>query len=416
MLTRPKFGRNAHTDCRQLADYPIGSQIALGMVREINDLAQAMIRFGNMSAGFFSVVLAAVSLQGGAQAAQRADRVFTVANFPVEADAANAVLAKRKAVADGRRAAFRSLLKRLVPVTSYARLKAVKVIDPRSFDAGIAVKSEQNSGTRYVANLDFAFSPRVVRETLRKYAIPHVEKQAPRTTLVAVYSPPAAGTAGITRDMTASEGTYLWTSYWKDQDLRNALTPLTVAKRKPQIRNDAVLSLASGDMKALRIFQTEYRGENVVLAIAEPDPARRRLNVVIAGKDAVGSFALKRRYRYEPEDFAYALDLASVISFGIIEGRWKASQSQANARTAGYSGAPLQDVQLWVAFADLGQWRSRQKMISELPGVENFSTGGLSARGASVTLKFPGGGEQLRAALAAKGLQLEPYQGQWLMR
>ena len=416
MLTRPKFGRNAYFDCGQLTDYPIGSQIALGMVREINGLAQAMIRLGNISAGFCSFVLAAVSLQGGAQAAQKPDRVFTVANFPVEADAANAVLAKRKAVTDGRRAAFRSLLKRLVPVTSYARLKAVKALDPNSFDAGIAVTSEQNSGTRYVANLDFAFSPRIVRETLRKYAIPHVEKQAPRTTLVAMYSPPAAGTAVITRDMTASEGTYLWISYWKDQDLRNALTPLTVTKRKPQIRNDVVLSLASGNMKALRTFQTEYRGENVVLAIAEPDLTRRRLNVVIAGKDAVGSFALKRRYRYEPEDFAYALDLASVISFGIIEGRWKASQSQANARTAGYSGAPLQDVQLWVAFADLGQWRSRQKMISELPGIENFSTGGLSARGASVTLKFPGGGEQLSAALASKGLRLEPYQGQWLMR
>ncbi|MEM9354756.1 MAG: DUF2066 domain-containing protein [Pseudomonadota bacterium] len=366
-------------------------------------------------AAVVALLLASVATTS-AVTAQKADRIFTIANFPVEADAANAVLAKRKAVTEGRQAAFRSLLKRLVPVTSYAQLKAVKGLDPRSFDAGIAVKSEQNSGTRYVASLDFAFSPSVVRNTLRKYSIPHVEKQAAPTTLVVVYSPPAAGSAGITNDMTASEGTYLWTSYWKDQDLSNALTPLKVTKRKAQIRDDVVLSIAGGNMKSLRVLQTEYRDQNVVLAIAEPDPPSRQLNVVMAGKDAVGSFALKRRYRYEAEDFAYALELASVISLGIIEGRWKAVQSASRSATAGYTGAPLQDVQLWVAFADLGQWRSRQKVIAELPGVESFSTGGLSARGASVTLKFPGGGEQLRAALAIKGLQLEPYQGQWLMR
>lgn len=363
------------------------------------------------------VIFAVASASTGtALAASPAERVFTVANFPVEADAANALLAKRRAVTDGRRAAFRSLLKRLVPVTAYARLKSVKSLDPRSFDAGIAVKSEQNSATRYVASLDFAFSPSAIRDTLRKYSIPHVEKQAPSATLVVIYSAPAAGTAGITRDMTASEGTFLWTSYWKDQDLTNALTPLKVSKRRPQIRDDAVLSVASGDMKALRIFQTEYRSDNIILAVAEPDPERRRLNVVVAGKDAVGQFALKRRYRYEPEDFAYALELASVISLGIIEGRWKAVQSQSPSRSAAYSGAPLQDVSLWVTFADLGQWRSRQRLISELPGVTSFSTGGLSARGASVTLKYPGGGEQLRAALAGQGLQLEPYQGQWLLR
>lgn len=385
-------------------------------VRERNLLEQLSLRPGLRLVATMIALLVANGTISLAVAAQKGDRVFTIANFPVEADAANAVLAKRRAVTEGRRAAFRSLLKRLVPVTSYAKLKAVKGLDPRSFDAGIAVKSEQNSGTRYVASLDFTFSPSVVRDTLRKYSIPHVEKQAAPATLVVVYSPPAAGSAGTTRDMTASEGAYLWTSYWKDQDLRNALAPLKVTKRKAQIRDDVMLSLAGGDMKSLRVLQTEYRDQNVVLAIAEPDPPSRRLNVVIAGKDAVGPFALKRRYRYETEDFAYALELASVISLGIIEGRWKAAQSASRAATAGYSGAPLQDVLLWVTFADLGQWRSRQKVIAELPGVESFSTGGLSARGASVTLKYPGGGEQLRAALAGKGLQLEPHQGQWLMR
>ena len=48
--------------------------------------------------------------------AQAAETVFTVGNYPVEARADNAVAAKTQALADGQQAAFRSLLKRLVPV------------------------------------------------------------------------------------------------------------------------------------------------------------------------------------------------------------------------------------------------------------------------------------------------------------
>src|SRR5262249_15930006 len=70
-------------------------------------------------------LLVALVIFGGrvAEAAVPAeDAVFTVCNYPVEARADNAVAAKSKALSDGQQAAFRSLLKRLVPVNSYPRL------------------------------------------------------------------------------------------------------------------------------------------------------------------------------------------------------------------------------------------------------------------------------------------------------
>ena len=39
-----------------------------------------------------------------------AEKVYTIANYPIEATAENAVKAKEKALADGQQAAFRSLL------------------------------------------------------------------------------------------------------------------------------------------------------------------------------------------------------------------------------------------------------------------------------------------------------------------
>ena len=60
-------------------------------------------------------------------AAQASDNVYTVANYPIEAQAENAVAAKEKALADGQQAAFRSLLKRLIPVTAYPAGQAAGV-------------------------------------------------------------------------------------------------------------------------------------------------------------------------------------------------------------------------------------------------------------------------------------------------
>src|SRR5882724_4780838 len=59
----------------------------------------------------------------GCLPAYAVETVFTVGNYPVEARADNAVAAKTQALADGQQAAFRSLLKRLVPVTAYPRIR-----------------------------------------------------------------------------------------------------------------------------------------------------------------------------------------------------------------------------------------------------------------------------------------------------
>ena len=87
------------------------------------------------------------------------DEVYTVGNYPVDARAANAVAAKEKALADGQQAAFRSLLKRVVPVTDHDRLKRLASLKSSDFFEGVSVRSERNSSTRYIASLDFPSAP-----------------------------------------------------------------------------------------------------------------------------------------------------------------------------------------------------------------------------------------------------------------
>ncbi|MHA1180480.1 MAG: DUF2066 domain-containing protein, partial [Alphaproteobacteria bacterium] len=130
-------------------------------------------------------VAAALALAGAASAA-RGEGVYTVGNYPVDARAKNAVAAKKKALAEGQKAAFRSLLKRVVPVTAYDRLKRLSSLNSSRFFEGVSVRSERNSRTRYIASLDFSFRPDSVRYVLRREGIPFVEEQAPELIVIPV--------------------------------------------------------------------------------------------------------------------------------------------------------------------------------------------------------------------------------------
>ncbi|MGI9523036.1 MAG: DUF2066 domain-containing protein [Hyphomicrobiaceae bacterium] len=351
------------------------------------------------------------------QAARAAESIFTIANYPIESKAKNAVAAKRKAIAEGRAAAFRSLLKRIVPVAAYRRVADLKVPNTKSLIAGVSVRSERNSGTRYIATLDYSFSARAVKQLLRRQAIPFVDRAAPATKLVTLFSPAPPGTLGITAQMSPSAGGKLWRKAWADLDLANALAPIKISRKSTALNPNLIRGIIKSDATALEQATSAFGSKRLILAIVQPRPSKNRLRVVVAGRDAVGQFALSRNYLLDSQDFLYSLELAAVITLGVLEGRWKAVNApNAGVGVIGTATAGLQDVQLWVSFQNLAQWNSRQALLSGLPGVEDFVTGGLSARGARVSMRYPGGGQRLRAALASQGLRLDFVNGTWVLQ
>jgi Uncharacterized protein conserved in bacteria (DUF2066) len=344
------------------------------------------------------------------------DKPFTIGNYPVEATAKDAVTAKDRAMADGQQAAFRSLLKRLVPVTDYNRLGRLKTIPAGGLIDGVSVRAERNSATQYIATLDFSFQADAVREHLRREGIPFVDAQAPDVVVVPVYQMPAAGQAAAPAELSQAEGSRLWTEVWKGLDLEHALAPVKLEPLRGNLPADAVRRAKDGDGGALNAFAREYRSDLVLLAVLEPDLTAKRLHVTLAGQDAVGDFILKRTYRFIPQDVAYTAELAAVVALGTLEGRWKAVKL-ANARDG--LGAPaggLQPVQLLVEFRNGREWQDLHRQIAETPGVENFEVGAFSARGADVTLRFPGGGGQLAEALSGQGLEVRNFGGTWQVR
>lgn len=363
--------------------------------------------------------IAALTATAGAAPSQ--DKIFTIGNYPVEARAADAVTAKDKAIADGQQAAFRSLLKRLVPVTAYRRLEALH--DTRAADLidGFAVRSERNSSTEYIASYDFSFQPDGVRRVLDQAGIPYVDRQAEPLALVPVYRAPGTG-AGAQEPFSEARGSDTWMYAWKALDLANTITPVNLKTAKGDARADVINAVASGDFAATRTFANDHQAGTIVLALLEPDPGNRRVRVTLAGQDSVGPFKLVRNYRLEGTDLTYTSELAAVISLAIIEGRWKVTSARGGGGSGATGGGVMaaarvqgDALRIAVEFSGMGEWQVISRQLAQTPDVADLEVEGLSARGARVALKYPGGAERLASALTEYGLTLRSAGGGWVL-
>lgn len=354
---------------------------------------------------------ALISLVPGAalRADAAASKVFTVANYPVEATAKDAVAAKEKAHAEGQQAALGALLKRLVPVTAYNRIDYLKSVRAADLIDGVAVRSESNSSTRYIASLDFSFQADAVRDLLHREGVPFVEEQAPRMVLVPVT---AAGAGEGGARYRAASGS--WTQVWKGLDLENTLTPLRIEPLLPVIHEDTVVAALNGDDSVERVLTGEYKADFVLFAVAEVDTAGATLTVSLAGIDAAGLVSWRRSYRIADGDVGYAMELAAVVTQGVLEGRWKVAKSEEGH--GGGRAARGGDVHMAVEFSSLDEWNDLRRRILDTPGIDDVRIGAVSARSAEVSVRYPGGGDGLASVLSRQGLVLSGGGDYWTLR
>jgi len=354
--------------------------------------------------------------------------VYTVARFPVAAQARDAVAAKRLAMKDGQIRAFRSLLKRIVPVAAYGRLPQLKLNYVQDMIEDFSVRNEQNSRTEYLATLEFKFRQRNIQQLLKSYGLPYVDKQAPRVLVIPYYvaswpdgvvaengevGDSSTGQAGSDERVLKSRRRD-WLRAWRDLDLVNALVPVTLKGMHEKIHPDTIRQLIEGHEQALDIVREEYDKRNILVALAGP-AKDGRMAVRLIGSDAVGSINLARNYRIYDGDFLYTAELASIVGLGVLEGRWKSIKARRIvAATPQWSAQ--QSLAAEVQFSGLHEWQQiRQKLIN-VPGIDELKIGRLSARGADISFSHPGDIENLRSTLLASGLILEEREGQYSLR
>ena len=262
---------------------------------------------------------------------------------------------RSRALADGQQAAFRSLLKRLVPVTAYPapasslhRSRAADLIE------GVKVRSERNSSTDYIASLDFSFQSKAVRDLLRREGIPFIDEQAPARHAHSGLALMPALRRGERRggvDQRLEEA-----SIWS-----NALTPVKLQplqegdrRRTPSMRSPTATAAPCARWR--RTYGSEYRaGRDRASRI----PAGKRLNVTLAGRDAVGAFTLKRAYRLDAATPATPASLrpSSLCASSRAAGR-PSRRAQLRPAAEGGGGGRRRDLLIAVEFRGMSDGRT----------------------------------------------------------
>lgn len=350
----------------------------------------------------FAVLTCILFLFGAPDAG--ATTVYKVDKFSVEAEAKNAVSAKKKAMGQAERGAFELLMRRLVPVTSYANLPKIPHSEIATMIDGLSVRSERNSRTRYLATLDFSFSSEAVQAVMKANNLRFVDEPAEMIEVIPLF---------IKADGQLDTGLSPWRKAWLGVDGLNALTPLKIGQVKPSITVEMARALMSGNQESLTNAQQQYGTPRILFAVAEENLETGELFVTLAGNDATGRLMLNRVYR-TLSDSQYAMAKSAALSLSILEGRWKTTKVRFGA------GADLnaleQEVLITVEFSGFREWQKIRGRLDKIPGVKAMDVGSLSARGAEVTLKYPGGAEGLSRQVATQELTLENVAGAWILR
>ncbi len=355
-----------------------------------------------------SFILAAFFTQG---ALAKNDVVYTVAKFKVEAKAKNAVLAKKKAIAEGREAAFKYLLHRLTGYSSHSRLPRV---DSRTIEAmtdGLRVRSNSNSGVKYIGSLDFNFRADAVRKLLRSYSIPILEEQSDKIIIVPYFLSEdfSKKTTRIKRG---------WRKAWLAQDLIHTLTPVQLAHAKAGVTKENIKAVLQGNGQIFNEIRESYvnshKSEYFILAIATSSGKAGMMDVRLVGNDAAGYFQLQRDYKIGRNGISWDSEKAAHYSMQVIQGRWKIIRSEELGDDE-IASTP-ENILVTVVFSGFKEWQTIRTKINKIPGVDGLEVGSLSARGAEVSLLYPGGAERLSQHLGKYSLMLENENGAWIMR
>jgi Uncharacterized protein conserved in bacteria (DUF2066) len=330
--------------------------------------------------------------------------IYTVSKVSVMADADNAVAAKEKALAQAQQIALRALLKRMTPWDAHAKLPVLSNDMVERMVDGFAVRQESNSSTRYIASLDFTFEPNAVRDILNRFALPYADQQAPQVLLL-----PVMIEGGALRPGTNNA----WYDALTGVDAEHSLAPLKLAPPRTDLTASMIGDLSGSSRSLLETLAYQYHAQNLVLAAADVDPQATVMRVRLIGQDAVGPFALDRSYHILDRDTEATAKFAAAVAVKVIEGRWKMTRLASQGALAG--PADLQTVALTAQFSGLKAWQEMRARLQKVPGLQGMDIKGLNARGADLTVDFPGGAERLSQAAQTQGLALEQRGQQWIL-
>jgi hypothetical protein len=352
----------------------------------------------------------ALAAPGFAQA-QRPASVFTVANVKAQAEAANAVEAKKLATQSAETRAFLELVSRLTDIKAGPRIPNLPPEEIERLVSNIDVRGEGVSGTSYIATFGVTFSERAIVTVLRQYGAAPVVDRGPEILIIPVY---VEDGAAKTTDRNP------WRAAFAGLDLTHALAPAKVAPVRGDITAAIANAYTANPAASLETLKAQYQTTQVLFALAELDGNGDSLTLKLFGSDALGPFSLQRKIKAKEGVDQTILEEAARLAFETVQERWKLTRGSLPAATTGAnteaiagdapqvpSGGGLAAVQVTAQYSGLKEWQAIRTRLQSVPGVQNWDLRSVNPRSAEIGFNFPGGAERLAAMAAAQGLSVE---------
>ena len=370
------------------------------------------------SYGFFSrrpVVMAAALLAAcfvlglvlkSRPAAAQAPDIFEIRQVAVDVTAETAAKARKLALEEGRRKAFRRLLERMTLLVHRERLPSPTPEEIDAFVKDFSVDEEKTSAVRYLANLTFRFNAPPIRQYLIDYGLPFAETFSKPVLILPVLE--SAGALLLWDDPNP------WRTAWSRRPVVNGLVPLVLPLGDlPDIATIGVEQALEGDTQRLTAIAERYNASDslVVHGILRRD-ARGLLPELEVYLTRYGTVlqeqTLVRNYQAtEGETQAELMLRAAVDLAQVVEDNWK----QDNLLRIGNRAVAA----VTIPIASLGDWLKVRKRLSGVAVIRRSDLVLLSTDEARVNIHYIGDPDQLSLALQQADLILSRRNGDWIL-
>jgi hypothetical protein len=356
----------------------------------------------------FRMLPALLLSSASAFAQQKLPSVFTVANVRAEAEAADAVEAKRRATQMAEMRAFRLLISRLTDFRAQPRIPDLPVEEVERLVSDIDIRGEGVSGTGYVANFGVTFSERAAGAFLAHYNVIPILDRGPEILIVPVY---------IEDGVAKTADRNPWRSALLTLDLTHALVPAKVAP----VRNDLTAAIANAYVanpaSGVETLKSQYRTSQLLFAVASTGGGTDEVVLKLIGNDASGQLSVLRKVREQDAGEEPLLQAAARLAFETVQQRWKLTRDSyvpagdsAGSSAAGgseYGSGGVTSLLVTAQYSGLKEWQTIRARLQNLPGIQNWDLKAVNPRAAQISFDFPGGADRLSAMAAGQGLSVE---------
>ncbi len=329
---------------------------------------------------------------------------FTVHNVQVDVRADNVNLARDRALLEGQRDAYQTLLQRLTATVDWGRLPKISDSELEDVVLDVGIDQEKRSTVRYLATLSVRFKPDAIRKLLRSANIAYAEWRGRPVAVLPIL---------LAEDGTLSgDGANPWRDAWKSGAAQGVVPLVPVALDQADGTVSAAQAAAGGP-EVLAALGQRYNTQDLVIAVGQPqrlEGGKAKLDVTLFGSGPVGGLLNgTRSYAGEVGETMDLLLRRAVEDIAkTANDAWKGGNLLQYDRSASLAVlAPIGGFEDWLALRD--------KLTRSTP-VRAYEVAALSRSEAALVLHYVGDQQQLEAIFMQNGLVLSWAEDHWLLQ